>query len=152
MRRSSGTSFPLYQKGAHPGTESQQSLKVHRWVKVRRWVRSTFFSLIHRVDVMPRFSVDNIVRTVFAFKQVDEMEILPTERLTYSTSADQRLEQHLPDHVDLMLELDEHYVALRIIGTLLLLHLPGEGATTACQVLPEQLDRVLLHPGQVSAT
>ena len=37
--------------------------------------------------------------------------------------------------------------ALCIIGTLLLLHLAEEGPTTACQVLPEQLDRVLLHPG-----
>ena len=118
-------------------------------VKVRRWVHSTIFSFIHRVDVMPRFSADNIV--VFAFKQVDEMEILSTERLTYSSSADQRLEQHLPDHVDLMLELDEHFVALRIIGTLLLLHLAEQGATTACQVQPERLDRVLLHPGWVSA-
>ena len=56
-------------------------------------VHSTIFSPIHRVDVVPRCSVGNIVKTVFAFKQIDEMEILPTERLTYSSSADQRLEQ-----------------------------------------------------------
>ena len=67
------------------------------WVKTRRWVCPT------------------IVKTHFTFKQV-----LPTERLTCSSFADQRLEQHLPYHVDLMHELDEHFLALRIIGTLLL--------------------------------
>ena len=106
-----------------------------------RWVRSTIFSSIHRVGVLPRCSAGNIVKTVFAFKQVDEMEILSTERLTYSSSADQRLEQHLPDHVDLMPELDEHHLALRIIGTL---HPSSveDGATTACQVQAEHLDRM----------
>ena len=114
-------------------------------VKMLRWVHSTIFSSIHRVDVVPRCSVDNIVKTVFAFKQVNEIEILSTERLTYSISADQRLEQHLPDYVGLVLELDEHYLALRIIGTLFLPSVE-DGATTACQVQAEQLDRVLLHP------
>ena len=112
-------------------------------VRMLRWVRCTSFSSIHRVDVVPRCSVDNIVKTVFAFQQVD-METLPTQRLTNS-SADQRLEQHLPYHVDLMHELDEHFKALRIISTLLLLSVE-DGAMTACQVEAEQLVRVLLHP------
>ena len=40
------------------------------------------------------------LKTVLAFKQVDEMEIWSTERLTCISSADQRLEQHLPDRVE----------------------------------------------------
>lgn len=115
-------------------------------VKMPRWVHSTTYSFIHHVDVVPRCSLNNIVKTVVAFKQVDEMEISSAERLSYISSTDARLEQHLPDYVDLTPELDEHYLALRNIGTLLLLY-PGEdGATTCCQVQPEQLDRVLLHP------
>ena len=73
------------------------------------------------------------------------MEILSTARLTCSSSADQRLQQHLPDHVDLMLELDEHHLALRIIGTLLPSSVE-DGATTACQVQAEQLRPHVLHP------
>ena len=46
-------------------------------------------------------SLYNIVETVLVFKQVDEMDISPTERLIYISSANQRLEQHLPDYVDL---------------------------------------------------
>ena len=42
-------------------------------------------------------------------------------------------------------ELDEHCLSPRIIGTLLLISVE-DGATTACQVHAEQLDRVLLHP------
>ena len=63
-------------------------------VKMLRWVYSTTYSFIHDVDVVPRSSLNNIVKTVMAFKQVDEM------RLTCISSADQRLEQHLPDRVD----------------------------------------------------
>ena len=32
------------------------------------------FSSVHRVDVASQCSVDNIVKTVIVFKQVDEME------------------------------------------------------------------------------
>merc|ERR1711916_47121 len=91
-------------------------------VKMPRWVHSTTYSFIHHVDVVPRCSLNNIVKTVLAFKQVDEMEISSAERLTYISSTDARLEQHLPDYVDLTPELDEHYLALRNIGTLLLLY------------------------------
>ena len=43
-------------------------------------------------------------------------------------------------------KLDEHYLAFCKVGTLLLLY-PGENrATACCQVQPEQLDGVLLHP------
>ena len=88
---------------------------------------------------------------VLALKQVDEMEILPSERLTRISFADQGLGRHLPDHVDLMPERDERYVTLRIIRTLLLLH-PGEDcATTARQVPSLRNDSLLRHrSGQVS--
>ena len=109
-------------------------------------MHSTTYSFVQHVDVVPRCSLNNIVRKVLAFKQVVEMEISPTERLTYVSFADQRIEQYLPDFVDLTPELDEHYLAFHKVGTLLLLY-PGENrATACCQVQPEQLDGVLLHP------
>ena len=50
-------------------------------VKIPCWVHSTTYSFIHHVDVLPRCSLNNIVRKILAFKQVVEMEISPTERL-----------------------------------------------------------------------
>ena len=79
-------------------------------------MHSTTYSFIHHVDVVPRCSINNTVKTVLAVKQVDEKEISPTERLTYLSSADQRLEQDLPDHVDLTPENDKHYLTLRNFG------------------------------------
>merc|ERR1712136_527681 len=69
--------------------------------KLPHWVRSATYSFIHHTDVVPRCSLNNIVKTVLAFKQVDEMEISSAERLSYISSTDARLEQHLPDYVDL---------------------------------------------------
>ena len=81
-----------------------------------RWMHSTTYSFIHHVDVVPRCSINNTVKTVLAVKQVDEMEISPTARLAYLSSADQRLEQDLPDYVDLTPDVDKHYLTLRNLG------------------------------------
>ena len=81
-----------------------------------RWVHSTTYSLIHHVDLVPCCSINNTVKTVLAFKRVDEMEISPTDRLTNLSTADQRLEQDLPDYVDLNPGIDKHYLTLRNLG------------------------------------
>ena len=57
-------------------------------VKIPCWVHSTTYSFIYHVDVVPRCSLNNIVRKTLVSKQVVEMEISPTERLTYVSSAD----------------------------------------------------------------
>ena len=44
-------------------------------VTMLRRVHSTTYSFAHRVDVVTSVSLNNIVKTVIAFKQVDEMEI-----------------------------------------------------------------------------
>ena len=67
---------------------------------------------------------------VLALKQVDEFKISSTERLTYISFTDQRLEQHLPDYVNLIPELDEHYLVFHNVNFLLLL----DTATARCQV------------------
>lgn len=121
-------------------------------VNLPKWVHSTTYSFIHHVDVVPRCSLNNIVKTVLAMKKVDEMDISAMDRLNYIKSEDARLPQHLPDFEELTPELDEHYVALRNIGTLLLLYpSPENGSTTCVQVQPEQLNRVLLHPEMVTS-
>ena len=79
-------------------------------------MHSTTYSLIHHVDLVPCCSINNTVKTVLAFKRVDEMEISPTDRLTNHSTADQRLEQDLPDYVDLNPGIDEHYLTLRNLG------------------------------------
>ena len=93
-----------------------------------RWVHSTTCSCIHHVDVVTRSSFNNLVKTVLALKQVDEMEIWSTERLTYISSADQRLEQHQPDCVDVTTRAGRALPTLRNIGTLLLRY-PDEDGT-----------------------
>ena len=62
------------------------------------------------------------------------MEISSTERLTYISSTDQRLEQHLPDYVDLTPELDEHRLVFHNVNILLLLYPGVDRATACCQV------------------
>ena len=62
------------------------------------------------------------------------MEISPTERLTYVSSADLRIEQYLPDYVDLTPELDEHYLVFHNVNILLLLYPGVDRATACCQV------------------
>ena len=79
-------------------------------------MHSTTFSLIRHVDLVPCCSINNTVKTVLAFKRVDEMEISPTDHLTNLSTADQRLEQDLPDYVDLNPGIDEQCLSLRNLG------------------------------------
>ena len=79
-------------------------------------MHSTTCSLIHHVDLVPCCSINNTVKSVLAFKRVYEMEISPTDRLTNLSTADQRLEQGLPDYVDWNPGKDKHYLTLRNLG------------------------------------
>ena len=73
------------------------------------------------------------------------MEISPTERLTYLSSADQRVEQDLPDYVDLTPDIDKFYLALRNFGTLLLLYSVKAGAQSSSgSVFPSGHDVTVL--------
>ena len=94
-----------------------------------RWTHSTIYSFIHHVDVVPRCSINNTVKTVLAFQAgMTRWRSRPRSVSTYLSSADQRLEQDLPDYVDLTPDIDKHYLTLRNLGTLLLLYSVEAGA------------------------
>ena len=62
----------------------------------------------------------------------DEMEISPTDRLTYLSTADQRLEQDLPDYVDLNPGVDKQYLTLRNLGWSCASLAGGPGRRVSC--------------------
>ena len=83
-----------------------------RMVKTPCWVHSTTYSFIHLVDVVPRSSLSNIVRKVWPSNRLSRWR--SRRRSVSPVSAPpikERIEQYLPDNVDLTPELDEHYLA-----------------------------------------
>jgi hypothetical protein len=130
---------------------------------VPSWVNPVSYSFVHWTDVVPRASVQNVIKLALAVKQVDDMSISEKDRLQYLLgSMDQKLDVHLPDTVELTQELSQKYPAFSQVGTIICLY-PNPEVTVetdreskgsqppvlAVQMEADQVDRILCHPAMM---
>merc|ERR1712113_478961 len=109
------------------------------------WVHGCTYSFVHNMDCVPRTCMGTVAKLYLALKEVDQLPYSVEKRLGYIRD-EAKLNDHLPDYVELSNEMNNSVGSLFAVGTIIMIF-KGEDGIMRCEAAaPHMTDRILVHP------